>query len=51
MVELGVFGSLNSIEEIALKFFKIKLFFFENILMHVDPFNPLIWFKQTMNNN
>jgi hypothetical protein len=27
------------------------LFFFENILMHVDPFNPLIWFKQTMNNN
>ncbi len=42
-MELDVFGSLASIKEVSLGLFKTKLFFLKRVVMHVNPFSPLIW--------
>jgi hypothetical protein len=45
-LELGVFGALVSIEEVALGLFKVELSFFRKIAMLTTTFNPFTWWAK-----
>jgi hypothetical protein len=46
VVELGVFGSLASTEEVVMGFIKIKLSPFKRIAMPINPLSSFAWWAK-----
>jgi hypothetical protein len=46
VVELSVFGSLGSTEEITMGLIKVELSFLKRTTMPIDPFSPFSWWAQ-----
>jgi hypothetical protein len=46
VVELSVFGSLASIEEVAMRLINVELLLFKRTAVPIDPFSPFTWWAE-----